>query len=383
MASKKESGIKPYRSDIKKSYHDLHRTKTMKAAEDEAIFRHSDNLKPYQSGGDYATMENDWPPDPPGPGPWPPWPPNPYPDPDPPKPVPPDPGDEYFRCQGTLCYCPGKTMCEGFYCTKPVKSVTLDRIDDERKFTFSKSDGSICITAGANESGLVHYTVKMEASRVVKGKTITVVGTYEGTADECPDVLCGPTCTCGGESIGYTTQQMNCGASQNLTIIGSQPGCTYTWSVAGGGSITSGGVYTAPASNASCASNATITLSCGGAPVATLAIAANCDTGSGNATWTFTFVSCDPDNYVVNCYAFVNTYRCDGTQVAGSQTINCSYVSQVGCYPVFCTCQNCKDGPNFGGCGTSGSFTANLAISPTDLRTAGQLAAGCCPAIWM
>jgi hypothetical protein len=395
MASQKESGIKPYRSDVKTSYWDLHRTKTMKSAEDEAIFRHSDNLKPYKSDGDYATMENNWPPDPPGPGPWPPYPPVP-PTPDPPKPIPGDPDSEYFRCQGTICYCPGKTMCEGFYCTKPVKGVALDAIDAGREFSFSKSDGGICITAGANESGTVHYTVYMETSRVVKGKAISVAGTYEGSASECSKALCGE-CACGGESIGYTTQQMACGASQSLTVLNPKTDCNYTWSVSGGGSITAYGVYTAPGTNANCTSNATISLKCEGGTIATLQIAVNCVTDAYEAyigpgacipyACTITAGGCggaDPYTHVAECayYDYSISYRCDGVSLGpniwaprcpggGGSTFVCKEGYDVNyCDDVaipYCTSQG-----GYPGCPSS-------AACWTDTRSAWLKSVGCCP----
>jgi hypothetical protein len=93
--------------------------------------------------------------------------------------------------------------------------------------------------------------------------------------------------------IGYTTLSMQCDGAQALTAGGGIP--PYIWSLVGGGSLvvsedTLSATYTAPSSNAECASNPSILLSdcCGG--VASISMAVNCDTGNNPAysvyTWT-------------------------------------------------------------------------------------------------
>jgi hypothetical protein len=79
---------------------------------------------------------------------------------------------------------------------------------------------------------------------------------------------------CDGK-IGYTTLQMSTGGTQTLTVTGSTGG-TYTWATTSGSIVPTEGTsvtYTAPATNANCSSNPTITLTCGGATTDTLEIA--------------------------------------------------------------------------------------------------------------
>lgn len=91
---------------------------------------------------------------------------------------------------------------------------------------------------------------------------------------------------CAGH-INYTSQAMGVGATQDLSwtdeTIYITPPCqdppdefTFTWSLSGGGSLSSTTdqniVYTAPASNPNCGSNATISLLCNGTVIDTLEI---------------------------------------------------------------------------------------------------------------
>jgi hypothetical protein len=58
--------------------------------------------------------------------------------------------------------------------------------------------------------------------------------------------------------INYSNLSMSCGGTQNLSASGGCP--PYTWSLYGGGTLTSNGSYTAPSSNSNCTKNAMITL---------------------------------------------------------------------------------------------------------------------------
>lgn len=86
---------------------------------------------------------------------------------------------------------------------------------------------------------------------------------------------------CEDISIGYTTQQMECGEQQTLSVVGDKACCgakEYTWSktpAQGTLSPTTGlsTTYTAPATNPQCNYNPTITLKCNGETVDTLKIA--------------------------------------------------------------------------------------------------------------
>ncbi len=98
-------------------------------------------------------------------------------------------------------------------------------------------------------------------------------------------------CECLAAHIDYTTQQMSVNESQNLSVGNPTEGSIYTWSLSGGGSLstTTGNstTYTAPAANVNCLQNATITLQCDNPEVVcdTLRIAVNA-TAPGIAYYT-------------------------------------------------------------------------------------------------
>ncbi len=77
-------------------------------------------------------------------------------------------------------------------------------------------------------------------------------------------------------TVHATTPQMQVGASQTLYITGGNEADTYYWSTTTGSLSASEGTsvtYTAPATNANCTSNPTITVTCGGSTIGTLTIA--------------------------------------------------------------------------------------------------------------
>src|SRR4030042_6858299 len=90
-----------------------------------------------------------------------------------------------------------------------------------------------------------------------------------------------------GQTINYTNQTMSVGSSQDLSASGGCP--PYNWSLSGGGTLTpSGGdntsaTYVAPASNANCTDNPTITLTDCCRNAAGIQIAVNCYPGPQNA----------------------------------------------------------------------------------------------------
>ena len=91
--------------------------------------------------------------------------------------------------------------------------------------------------------------------------------------------------------IGYTTLQMSVSQTQTLTVVGWKAGEVYSWETTSGSINPSTGnsvTYTAPASNANCASNPTITLTCGGSVVDTITMAVNAVVGYG-VGWYFTY----------------------------------------------------------------------------------------------
>ncbi len=129
---------------------------------------------------------------------------------------------------------------------------------------------SVTINAGSNPHSPVNVSVRM---RSADGKTIEAK-----IMKITPNLSSYPCSTC--VSIGYTSQQMAVNGEQTLTCLDADgnpvAGHSCEWEVtSGGGSITSDGVYTAPATNAECAGNPTISLKCGGSVVATLSLAVN------------------------------------------------------------------------------------------------------------
>src|SRR4030043_2016560 len=151
------------------------------------------------------------------------------------------------------------------------------------------------ITYGANDT--VTVTVcwnegDRAAGRKVGPKAVLANGKdVVSTADMsacCPDkAVCTKACgKCAVLAItGYSSQQMSCSGTQSLTATGG--GGKYKWSFTGGGSLSKSSgasvVYTAPATNAECANNPTVTLTdcCG--TTTSLQFAVNC--GVGSAYW--------------------------------------------------------------------------------------------------
>ena len=203
--------------------------------------------------------------------------------------------------------------------------------------------------------------------------------------------------------ISYTSQQLAAGGTQALTATGGYG--TYTWAIiSGGGSISpttgSSTTYTAPATNPSCVYNPTIrcTDSCGHYDELELAIH---QVVTGNAVGVSrATVSTTCKVTIVN-----DRYGCDnGVLATGNACCSCDYSagllpctppvacgSTVGCGTTctYCPCTG-------GGCADSspsctsgcknctllgGGQTVSSAPGTYDVRSAEQLAAGCCPAM--
>lgn len=195
-------------------------------------------------------------------------------------------------------------------------------------------------------------------------------------------------------SISYTSLLMSCGGQQTFTSIG---GCDpYVWAVtSGGGSITQGGVYTAPATNANCTDNPTITLTdcCGSSAQVQLAV--NCYTEAWNALSYIVFEECEGcycsdrgcDQGVANCWnRHFKNWRCDGVisqdcdlAPCGSRQYspcdgNLSGYVQVSCSNYETDCSYIGDC----GCTPSGNLQC-LCDTLEDMRTQAMKEAGCCP----
>ncbi|MBU1307890.1 MAG: hypothetical protein KKF33_20490 [Alphaproteobacteria bacterium] len=173
--------------------------------------------------------------------------------------------------------------------------------------------------------------------------------------------------------IGYTTQQMAVNGTQTLTASGATPGCgdiVYDWAItAGGGTLSASQgtsvIYTAPATNAQCANNPTITLSVNGTVCDTLKIAVNAAAQSFAYYLCWKFSEIPPGN---QCTVM---YTCTG--VLATTGMGCTRTnpnSQCIPYEALCTLATCCRYE-------AGDCTLG---SPVDVRTVAQKNNGCCPA---
>jgi len=194
-----------------------------------------------------------------------------------------------------------------------------------------------------------------------------VVDSIEITINPCPAT----------GSIGYTSRQMSINGTQTLTAVAGAAGCgtpTYDWAItAGSGTLSAATgasvVYTAPATNANCVNNPTITLSCGGVLLDTLKIAVNNPAQTGTAlAWC---CNCDltwcNNNNLHRCYWF---YKCNGVP-AGTGT-SCGST---------CTTMSCCTGYTSGDIYSDWHHCDTTGLGPglNDNRTQAQKDAGCCP----
>lgn len=242
--------------------------------------------------------------------------------------------------------------------------------------------------------------------------------------NKCSQAVMFCQCDCDGISIGYTTQGMSVDEEQVLTAEGAVEGCTYTWAISSGGGELSAETgtsvtYTAPSTNANCASNPTITLSCGGEVCDTLEIAINAVSSnlavfvSNTVSYEVAATSENPspntglcDNYyvIVNAKLTGSWYGCDGALYYGP----CNLTGQVNSGSKYDKDSNLLSTKNADGdfylcvdadyatvtdmagrvriatCYLGGSYGDNgLAWisdnSPIDNRSSAQITAGCCP----
>ena len=332
---------------------------------------HSEFKKPYLSPT-YDDMETGYYPSPePKPWPWPqphPVPPGPGPSPGPtpgPKPgpivYPPEPG---WKCSG--CWGVGPIM--EFCRNGPPVTATLMMVcpdDPPVSAEVSIGGGSVAVkgqtviyTPGEDDVAFIHIHTRSGA--------VCFAFASAKNPDDCkkPD--------CSGISIGYTTTGMHINDTQQLSVVGGKTGCNCTWSVlSGGGSITSLGLYTAPASNANCANNPIIALTCNGVVVATLAIAVNGYASGTPAMQQRLLCTLSTPNCCTNGsdlgYVYLSRlvkYNCDG-----------SVLSDTGCVS-FTLTGSCTYDP--GHPCTTGAVRDDLSL--VDTRTSGMKAGGCCPA---
>ncbi len=174
---------------------------------------------------------------------------------------------------------------------------------------------------------------------------------------------------CCGETIGYTSQQMSPLEEQIITVLSGHEERTYNWALAGGGVLSASTgtsiTYTAPATNAGCANNATITLSVDGETCDTLQIATNTYAPTDWAYWVCTDIKCGVFGGVEYCQFFYTYYSCSGVALtSGWNTCHSQWI-YGGCNPI----SKCSEDPN---CPTHIGQVV-------DIRTDAMKLAGCCP----
>lgn len=295
-------------------------------------------------------------------------------------------GGDSFDCYTPDCYCPGETTCINYECYNS----SGDKVNIG-KSTLTSQRGGISISSvrkgqiclSIPDPNFNFSTAKIVMEGIVNGTKTSA----EMWVNKCVgrDVAKCSGCTCGSESIGYTSTQMTTGSSQTLTVVGAVTGCTYNWAItSGGGSLDSStGVsvtYTAPASNANCTNNPTITMSCGSTLKGTLKIAVNADTGPEPAFMVTECVDgweafCGAGN-IFKIIAF-DIYSCNGT------LLGTGHPPTGGCT---------AGPPDICACGTAMAWCANVnhwyegdgstpcSLGTCDRRTSTMLANGCCPA---
>lgn len=215
--------------------------------------------------------------------------------------------------------------------------------------------------------GLVDLRIKVDPN--VSTPVVTVKYT-DPTDQTCFDDISITCASCDPAAIiSYTTLQM--WVTEQQTLSASLEGEAYTWAIAsGGGSLSSNVgnsvVYTAPATNANCAGNPTITLSCEGGLLDSVTIAITAVGGYAGYT------CCDRTG-VVPIRAHGHT-RCQGDHYPGVPDVYCQAPTHEPCasyYPANGYCE-------------AWTYTVCADIGETDggwydLRDADQIAAGCCP----
>ena len=195
---------------------------------------------------------------------------------------------------------------------------------------------------------------------------------------------------CDGK-IGYTTLQMSTGGTQTLTVTGSTGG-TYTWATTSGSISPSEGTsvtFTAPATNANCSSNPTITLTCGGNVVDTLQISVNAYTNMGRVAFRQICTggpanntsNCDNQGEWPICYVAFRIYDCLGRDIRalnGYPDLACAKAMEEAQQggPDLCINSACADvDPGTPGCSCGWSEGVIY-----DVRTSDMITGGCCPA---
>lgn len=194
----------------------------------------------------------------------------------------------------------------------------------------------------------------------------------------------------GSPSIGYTLLIMPCSGSQTLTAWGGCP--PYGWSFSGGGTLvpsedTNSALYTAPATNANCTSNPTITLTdcCGSS--GELKLAVNCYVPSDIALKNCSSVLCSTCQYSVPFSLWQGTscvwnYGCNSTLLGSNFYDGTGTLSSCSCREGVSTLRACRRDLDPACCVTCSccyACTGDQSCGLHDIRTADMKNAGCCP----
>jgi len=243
-----------------------------------------------------------------------------------------------------------------------VQTLTVEGIQAGCEYFWTIKSGGGSLSEDSGES--VQYTAPDACDVVVIDLSIS---------GEVCDIISISVIGCSEAVINYTTLQMSCDEVQTLSVENPIAGCTYSWEiVSGGGELSSDTgfsvMYTAPSSNAGCANNPIIQLSCGDI-CDSITIAVNQWTGNEAAY-----------SIARPCQIDENGTNCDyspGTCVAWCQGTYwwCSCVPRYGCDGDYLagTESCCR------GVGESGCITQCAPGSITDKRTQAMIDGGCCP----
>ncbi len=257
------------------------------------------------------------------------------------------------------------------------------------------------------EPNTLSAKLKLEGPQNCQGKIGVKVIDRCGTEDELRVESC-----CEGASyplvISYTSLQMQCSDSQNLSVSGGCP--PYRWDLSGGGTLSpaegSWISYWSPSSNVDCALNPTITVTdCCGAS-ASIKIAVNCYTGDAMAFRYCDMKICEhactkttpPGFCHFHAVQGVWRYRCNGTLWTsqfqnypghGVATYDCydSADYNWGCAKNTGGCENCGNEPAYACasecegciCGQWVECLNQACGTDEDQRTSDMKAQGCCP----
>jgi hypothetical protein len=370
-------------------------------------FPESEHQKPYESGGDYQQVEDGYVPwqyPPYRPPPWTPpkWPPQAMGD-EEPTPNCQTKWDDFVRSlQGGVMSAKRydmalsdliKSGCTKYlpnFCCPNVWEVEAGQAKSKKK--RASGDSSIIGPAEVESGSTVQYsyihgqpgcsyTWSANRGRVVGG-TYTAPVVIAETTDEISvtpfmsDDNASPCATrkikikvagdCVGEKIIVLTPTMIVGQTQQLGVLNGQPGRTYQWAVSGGGTITQGGFYQAPAANVDCQYVATVTLGVNGKNCDATSIAISYVTNPNIVAYQKrTNLVCTSQAGVPVCAWYYDSYNCGGQKIVGmSGYLWCGGNPYQGW-----NCNNpqdkCENHP------TCAAFK--------DLRTAGMKADACCP----